>query len=250
MKQRGIDTSRVIISEPETIQKFRHTSLQILDNYMKTPEADRPPMMMVLDSLGQLSTTKEVEDTSSGSETRDMTKAATLKATFRVLNLKLAKANVPMIITNHVYEVVGSYIPTKEMSGGSGLKYTASQICFLSKKKEKDGTEVIGNIIKVKMVKSRMTKENKQVEVLLTYDKGLNRYYGLLDLAEKHDIFKKVSTRYELPDGSKVFGKQINNNPEKFFTKEILDQLEEAAKKEFTYGSNQEEEIIEENTDV
>ena len=249
MKQRGIDTSRVIISEPETIQKFRHTSLQILDNYMKTAEADRPPMMMVLDSLGQLSTTKEVEDTSSGSETRDMTKAATLKATFRVLNLKLAKANVPMIITNHVYEVVGSYIPTKEMSGGSGLKYTASQICFLSKKKEKDGTEVIGNIIKVKMVKSRMTKENKQVEVLLTYDKGLNRYYGLLDLAEKYDIFKKVSTRYELPDGSKVFGKQINNNPEKFFTKEILDQLEEAAKKEFTYGSNQEQ-VIEEDEEV
>ena len=99
------------------------------------------------------------------------------------------------------------------------------------------------------MVKSRMTKENKQVEVLLTYDKGLNRYYGLLDLAEKYDIFKKVSTRYELPDGSKVFGKQINNNPEKFFTKEILDQLEEAAKKEFTYGSNQQEEIVEEVTD-
>ena len=136
------------------------------------------------------------------------------------------------------------------MGGGSGLKYAASSIIFLSKKKEKDGQEVIGNIIKVKMVKSRMTKENKQVEVLLTYDKGLNRYYGLLDLAEKYDIFKKVSTRYELPDGSKVFGKQINNNPEKFFTKEILDQLEEAAKKEFTYGSNQEEEVIEENTDV
>ena len=237
MKSRGIDTNRVIISEPETIQKFRHTALQIIDNYSKTPEKDRPPMMMVLDSLGQLSTTKEVEDTAAGSETRDMTKAAVLKATFRVLNLKLAKVNVPLLVTNHVYDVVGSYIPMKEMSGGSGLKYTASQIVFLGKKKEKDGQEVIGNIIKVNMMKSRFTKENKKIEVLLTYDKGLDRYYGLLQLAEKYNIIKKVSTRYELPDGTKVFGKSINNEPEKYFTEDIMAQLEEAAQKEFMYGS-------------
>jgi len=245
MKSRGIDTNRVIISEPETIQKFRHTALQIIDNYSKTPEKDRPPMMMVLDSLGQLSTTKEVEDTAAGSETRDMTKAAVLKATFRVLNLKLAKVNVPLLVTNHVYDVVGSYIPMKEMSGGSGLKYTASQIVFLGKKKEKDGQEVIGNIIKVNMMKSRFTKENKKIEVLLTYDKGLDRYYGLLQLAEKYNIIKKVSTRYELPDGTKVFGKSINNDPEKYFTEDIMAQLEEAAQKEFMYGAGQEPEVDE-----
>jgi len=246
MQSRGIDTKRVIISEPETIQKFRHTALQIIDNYAKTAEKDRPPMMMVLDSLGQLSTTKEVEDTAAGSETRDMTKAAVLKATFRVLNLKLAKVNVPLLITNHVYDVVGSYIPMKEMSGGSGLKYTASQIVFLGKKKEKDGKEVIGNIIKCTMMKSRFTKENKKVEVLLTYDKGLDRYYGLLELAEKYDIIKKVSTRYELPDGSKVFGKAINSDPEKYFTPEVMQKLELAAQTEFTYGGGaitEEEEI-------
>ena len=245
MKSRGIDTNRVIISEPETIQKFRHTALQIIDNYSKTPEKDRPPMMMVLDSLGQLSTTKEVEDTAAGSETRDMTKAAVLKATFRVLNLKLAKVNVPLLVTNHVYDVVGSYIPMKEMSGGSGLKYTASQIVFLGKKKEKDGQEVIGNIIKVNMMKSRFTKENKKIEVLLTYDKGLDRYYGLLQLAEKYNIIKKVSTRYELPDGTKVFGKSINNDPEKYFTEDIMTRLEEAAQKEFMYGAGQEPEVEE-----
>ena len=245
MKSRGIDTSRVIISEPETIQKFRHTALQIIDNYSKTSEKQRPPMMMVLDSLGQLSTTKEVEDTASGSETKDMTKAAVLKATFRVLNLKLAKINVPLLVTNHVYDVVGSYIPMKEMSGGSGLKYTASQIVFLGKKKEKDGTDVVGNIIKINMMKSRFTKENKKIEVLLTYDKGLDRYYGLLQLAEKYNIIKKVSTRFEMPDGSKVFGKAINKNPEKYFTEDIMAQLEEAAQKEFMYGVSNEPEVDE-----
>jgi len=245
MSTRGIDTKRVIISEPETIQKFRHTALQIVDNYAKSDEKTRPPMMMVLDSLGQLSSTKELEDTATGSETRDMTKAATLKATFRVLNLKLAKVNVPMLITNHVYDVVGSYIPTKEMAGGSGLKYAASTICFLTKKKEKDGTEIVGNIIKVKMAKSRFTKENKIVEVRLTYDRGLDRYYGLLDLAEKYDIIKKVATRYELPNGSKVYGKVINAEPEKYFTKDIMEQLEKVASQEFLYGDY----VREENTE-
>jgi RecA/RadA recombinase len=249
MHARGIDINRVIISEPETIQKFRHTALQIIDNYAKTAESKRPPMMMVLDSLGQLSTTKEVEDTAAGSETKDMTKAAILKATFRVLNLKLAKINVPLLVTNHVYEVVGSYIPTKEMSGGSGLKYTASSIVFLGKKKEKDGTEIIGNIIRCTMMKSRFTKENKKVSVLLTYDKGLDRYYGLLELAEKYNIIKKVSTRFELPDGSKVFGKAINADPEKYFTPDVMAQLEVAAQKEFTYGSASQEEVVEEDDD-
>jgi len=165
-----------------------------------------------------------------------MTKAQLIKATFRVLNLKLAKVNVPLIITNHVYDVIGSYVPMKEMGGGSGLKYTASQIVFLSKKKDKDGKDVVGNIIRCRMIKSRFTKENKDVEVKLNYDTGLDRYYGLLDLAEKYEIIKKVSTRYELPDGRKVFGKQINNNPEEYFTEDILHQLDIAAGVEFKYG--------------
>ena len=241
MEARGIDTNRVIIAEPDTIQKFRTHALKMLEAYDKHPLGKRPPMMMVLDSLGLLSTTKEMEDSTEGKETRDMTKAQTIKAAFRVLTLKLAKVKVPMLVTNHVYEMVGAYIPQKEMGGGSGLKYAASTIAYLGKKKERDGDEIVGNIIKVNMHKSRLSKENSKVEVLLTYDKGLDKYYGLLDLAEKHKIFNKVSTRYELPDGSKVFGKTINENPEKYYTEEIMKRLEAAAKTEFSYGVNNEQ---------
>jgi hypothetical protein len=214
-----------------------------LDSYLAQNEADRNPLMMCLDSLGMLSTTKEVEDTAEGKETRDMTRAQVLKAAFRVLTLKLGKAKVPMVVTNHTYDVVGSMFPTKEMGGGSGLKYAASSIVYLSKKKEKDGTEVIGNIVHCKNAKSRLTIENKMVDVRLTYSKGLDRYYGLLDLALKYDIFKSVSTRIELPDGTKTFGKTINNNPEKFFTEEVMAQLDEVASKEFKYGNHKEEEV-------
>jgi|TARA_B100001964_G_scaffold173334_1_gene190911 RecA/RadA recombinase len=233
---RGIDSMRMVVMPVTTVQEFRTQTLKVLDSYLIQNEEDRKPLFLCLDSLGMLSTTKEVEDTAEGKETRDMTRAQVLKACFRVLTLKLGRAKVPMVVTNHTYDVVGSMFPTKEMGGGSGLKYAASSIVYLSRKKEKDGKEVIGNIIHCKNHKSRLTVENKMVDVRLTYDKGLDRYYGLLDLALKYDIFKSVSTRIELPDGSKTFGKTINNNPEKYFTEEVMEKLEECAMKEFKYG--------------
>ena len=232
---RGIDPERMVILPVTTVQEFRTQALKVLDRYLQQDVDIRKPMFMCLDSLGMLSTTKEVEDTTDGKETRDMTRAQVLKAAFRVLTLKLGKAKVPMVVTNHTYDSMGLF-STKEMGGGSGLKYAASSIVFLSKKKEKDGTEVIGNIVHCKNHKSRLTMENKMVDVRLTYDKGLDKYYGLLDLAIKYDIFKSVSTRIELPDGSKTFGKTINNEPEKYFTEDIMKQLDEAAQKEFKYG--------------
>ena len=235
---RGIDPNRMVIVPVTTVQEFRTQALKVLDGYMQQDVDIRRPLFLCLDSLGMLSTTKEVEDTADGKETRDMTRAQVLKAAFRVLTLKLGKAKVPMVVTNHTYDSMGSMFPTKEMGGGSGLKYAASSIIFLSKKKEKDGTEVVGNIVHCKNHKSRLTIENKMVDVRLTYDKGLDKYYGLLELAEKYDIFKKVSTRYEMPDGSKQYGKSILNDPEKYFTKDIMDKIEIAADKEFRYGNH------------
>ena len=233
---RGIDSKRMVIMPVTTVQEFRTQALKVLDSYLAQNDADKKPLFLCLDSLGMLSTTKEVEDTAEGKETRDMTRAQGLKAAVRVLTWKLGRAKGPMVVTNHTYDVVGSMFPTKEMGGGSGLKYAASSIIYLSKKKEKDGTEVIGNIIHCKNHKSRLTVENRMVDVRLTYDKGLDRHYGLLDLAEKYEIFKKVSTRFELPDGSKQFGKTIMNDPDTYFTDEIMDKLEECAIKEFKYG--------------
>tara|TARA_B100001113_G_scaffold80949_1_gene63862 strand:- start:8065 stop:8490 length:426 start_codon:yes stop_codon:yes gene_type:complete len=140
-----------------------------------------------------------------------------------------------MLVTNHTYDVIGSYVPTKEMGGGSGLKYASSTIVYLSKKKEKDGTEVVGNIIKCKTHKSRLTKENSQVETRLFFDKGLDRYYGLLELGEKGGLWKNVAGRYEM-DGKKVYAKQILKDPETYFTAEVMQALDEIAKKEFCYG--------------
>ena len=233
IESRGIDPKRMVILPVVTIQEFRTQAIKILDAYLEQEE--QKPMMLVLDSLGNLSTTKELEDTAAGAETRDMTRAQIIKACFRVLTLKLGRANVPLIVTNHTYDVIGAYMPTKEMGGGSGLKYAASSIVYLSKKKDKDGTEVVGNIIHCKNQKSRLTVENKMIDVRLGYQSGIDRHYGLLEFGEKYGVFKKSGNRYEI-DGKTLYGKSIYDNPEKYFNDQIMDGLEEAAKKEFLYG--------------
>ena len=235
LREREIDVKRVIHIPVSTVEEFRIQAVKILEKYGEEAEP-RPPLMLCLDSLGMLSTEKEMTDISNEKNVRDMTKAQVLKGAFRVLTLMLAKVNVPFIVTNHVYDQIGSMFPQKVMGGGSAVQYAASSIVFLSKRKEKEGTEVIGNIIHCKMQKSRLTKENKMVDVRLTYNKGLDKYYGLLDLALKYNMFKQVSTRIELPDGTKQYAKTINNEPEKYFTKDVMDLLEEASAKEFKYG--------------
>jgi len=159
-----------------------------------------------------------------------------VKGAFRMLTLKLGQANVPLIVTNHTYDVIGAYVPTKEMGGGSGLKYAASTIIYLGKKKEKDGKEVIGNIIKAKTAKSRLSKENKTVDIRLYFDeRGLDKYYGLLELGEVGGLWKNVAGRYEM-NGKKVYAKEIYKNPEKYFTPEVMQALDEIAQKEYSYG--------------
>ena len=237
LESRGIDLNRLVVVNVVTIEEFRVKALKAVDKYMKMTEDERKPCMFVLDSLGMLSTEKEIRDALDDKQVRDMTKSQLVKGAFRMLTLKLGQANIPLIVTNHTYDVIGSYVPTKEMGGGSGLKYAASTIIYLSKKKEKDKTEVVGNIIKAKTAKSRLSKENKDVSIRLYFDdRGLDKYYGLLELGELGGLWKNVAGRYEI-NGKKIYAKQILAEPETYFTDEVMQALDEIARQEFSYGS-------------
>ena len=237
LTSRGIDQNRLVVVNVVTIEEFRTKTLKAVDIYLKTDEEDRKPCMFVLDSLGMLSTEKEIRDALDDKQVRDMTKSQLVKGAFRMLTLKLGQANIPLIVTNHTYDVIGSYVPTKEMGGGSGLKYASSTIIYLSKKKEKDSQEVVGNIIKAKTAKSRLSKENKTVNIRLYYDeRGLDKYYGLLELGELGGLWKNVAGRYEI-NGKKIYAKQILAKPDEYFTDDIMEKLDGIAKQEFSYGS-------------
>ena len=237
IESRGIDSKRMVIFPVATIEEFRTQATRIVDKYMKEPKEERQPLMFVLDSLGMLSTSKEMEDISNDKQVRDMTKSQLIKGAFRVLTLKLGQAGIPMIVTNHTYDVIGSYVPMKEMGGGAGLKYAASTIIYLSKSKEKEGTDLVGNIIKCEAKKSRLSKEGAKVATRLFFDdRGLDKYYGLIELGEKYNVFKRVGNRIAI-GGSNVYPKSILSDPEKYFTDEVMAKLEEAARTEYSYGN-------------
>ena len=238
LESRGIDLKRLVVINVVTVEEFRMKALKAVDIYQKKPEDERKPCMFVLDSLGMLSTEKEINDALNDKMVRDMTKSQLIKGAFRMLTLKLGQAKIPMIVTNHTYDVIGSMYPTKEMGGGSGLKYSASTIIFLSKRKEKDGKDVIGNIIHCRTQKSRLSKENQMIDVRLFYDeRGLDRYFGLLELGEQGGLWKNVAGRYDMGDGKKVYAKAILKEPDKYFTEEVMEKLDVIARGTFSYGT-------------
>ena len=238
LESRGLDLTRTVVVNVVTIEEFRTKALKAVAKYLEMPIEERKPCMFVLDSLGMLSTEKEIRDALDDKQVRDMTKSQLVKGAFRMLTLKLGQADIPLIVTNHTYDVIGSYVPTKEMGGGSGLKYAASTIIYLSKKKEKDKTEVVGNIIKAKTVKSRLSRENKDVNIRLYFDeRGLDRYYGLLELGELGGLWKNVAGRYEM-NGKKIYAKEILKNPTDYFTDDIMKKLDAIAQQNFSYGTN------------
>ena len=118
LESRGVDTTRLVVVRVVTIEDFRNKALKAVDIYLKAPVDERKPCMFVLDSLGMLSTDKEITDALNEKQVRDMTKSQLVKGAFRMLTLKLGQAKIPMIVTNHTYDVIGAYVPTKEMGGG------------------------------------------------------------------------------------------------------------------------------------
>ena len=235
-RDRGLDPARVWHFPIDTIEEFRTQMIRILDNLLKTPEKDRKPLLVILDSLGMLASQKELQDAMDDKQVRDMTKSQTIKSVFRIITSKLGKLKIPMIVTNHTYKTMNPYGDPTDMGGGSGLKYAASTIMTLTKSKEKDSSkEIIGNIIKVKTYKSRLTKENTQIATRLFFDsRGLDEYYGLLELGEKHGIFIRKGNRILVGESS-VYPSAILADPLKYFTKEVMQALDEAASKEFKY---------------
>lgn len=131
-----------------------------------------------------------------------------------------------------------SYVPTQELSGGSGLKYSSDSILTIRKSKDKDGTEVVGVIVKGRMYKSRMSRENQEAAMRISYDRGLDRHYGLLEFGEEEGIIERVGNKYVFPTipDKKFFKKEILEQPERFWTREMLDLLEPAINRKFQYG--------------
>ena len=243
--ERGIDSTRVLVLPVVTVQEFRHQALNIIQDKLDTAKKDWKDIVIVLDSLGNISTEKEMEDSLAGKSTQDMTRAKLIKSVFRVLRLKTGKADIPMLLTNHTYMSMDLY-PKPIMSGGRGIYYASDNIIYLTKAKEKekkDGKDVIvGNQITCTLMKGRGTKENTKIKLLLRYDLGLNPYWGLAEMAVEMGIWHKTGnyciTAPQGQEGVKHFFKAIYKTPEKFFTQDVLDAIDAQIGPKFLYGSS------------
>lgn len=255
LEDRGIDPDRVIIVDVQTIQRFRTHVLKFATAYVKMKAKDRPNILMVLDSLGNLSTEKEVADIESGKDVRDMTRSQLIRGAFRAITVPLARAKIPMIVTNHTYAGIGGLFPTEELSGGGGARYASDIIVMLTKAQDKDGNQsgpVVGNIITAKNFKNRFAKEKAAVKLRLRYESGLDKYYGLLEIAERGGILQKVAGKYIMRDGTKQFEKTIYKNPERWFTPEFLDEINVVVGQLFKYGgtlASRADDVIEDGED-
>jgi hypothetical protein len=132
-----------------------------------------------------------------------------------------------------------SYVPTKAMSGGSGLIYVSDSIAMLSKSKDRDKEKnIVGSIVTAKMFKSRLSRENSEVDVRISYSGGLDKYYGLLDMAVDAGMVEHSGGKYTFPNQKPVFAGKIQEAPEKFFTQEFLEKLnDQYVRLSFSYGA-------------
>ena len=231
--EQGIDVSRVLVIPVITIEQCRHQALIILQRYIDSKE--KRPIMFALDSLGMLSTNKEVEDTLAGSDTKDMTRTQLIKAMFRVVTLKLGRAQLPFLITNHTYASMSLY-GGNVVSGGTGPKYSSSSILEMTKRKIMDGKDKTGNIVTCKNTKGRLTREGAKAEVLIDFINGLSRWHGMVEAAVSAGVWEKTGNRV-LVNGTKLYAKSIYKNPERYFNKEILDKIDVHLGTLYKYGS-------------
>lgn len=235
--KRGIDPSRVNLNRVDTVEAFKdkaYKSVKYLIDQFPDPST-RPRVMLCLDSLGYLSTTKELKDADSGKESADMTRARAIRSAFRVLLKLLGVNNIPFVLTTHIYDTMSPFSPTA-INGGKSVYYASTLILSLRKSLSKDGKEVIGSIVKMTTEKSRLTKEKQTVETVINFDGGLDRYHGLVDLAIESGAIE-YNGRQFIIDGKKVWGKTIASNPEQYFTKEVLDKIDTYCQKKYLYDS-------------
>lgn len=258
LEKRKIDTNRVVLVSVKSVEEFRHQSTNFVKNYLQDAVENRPKVLMCLDSLGMLPSEKEVRDAEEGNDKSDMTRPKIIKSLFRILTVDLARANIPFIVTNHVYATMDMY-GNPEMGGGSGLKYAGSTILYLSKAqyKEKDAEtkkdEHKGILVTSHTMKSRETRQKTKIKFVIHSDYGLDKYSGLFDFCCDVSLIAKTGNRwYWVSEGEETakFRKEIESKPSEFFNKKRLDEIDIVCERYFGFGEGDLENDSDDDLDV
>jgi RecA/RadA recombinase len=220
----GIDMSRVVHTPLTNVEELKFDIVQQLEAIEK-----KDHVMIVLDSIGNLASKKEVDDAADGKSVADMSRAKQIKSLFRIVTPHLNLKDIPMVVVNHIYMEQGLY-PKAIVSGGTGIYLSADNIWVLGRQQEKEGTEITGYHFVINIEKSRHVREKSKIPITVMFDGGIAKWSGLMDVAEEGGFLRKPKVGwYEAvnPDTGEVLSeklyraKEITNNGE--FWKKMFD---------------------------
>jgi RecA/RadA recombinase len=191
----GIDTNRVLHTPLTDIEQLK---FDIMAQLSQLERDDK--LIIVIDSIGNLASKKEVDDALDGKSVADMSRAKQIKSLFRMVTPHLSMKDIPMIVVNHTYKEIGLY-PKDIVGGGTGSYYSADNIFILGRQQEKEGTEVVGYNFIINVEKSRYVKEKSKIPVAVSFDGGISKWSGLLDVAlESGHVIKPTNGWYSKVD--------------------------------------------------
>jgi RecA/RadA recombinase len=250
----GIDMERVLHTPLTDIEQLKFDIMQQLQEINRGDK-----LMIVLDSIGNLASKKEVEDALDGKSVADMSRAKQVKSLFRMVTPHLTLKDIPMVVVNHTYKEIGMF-PKDIVGGGTGSYYSADNIYILGRQQEKDGTELTGYNFIINVEKSRYVKEKSKIPVTVAFEGGIQKYSGILDIAlEGNFVVKPSNGWYSKVDGDTG---EVEEKKYRFTdtqTAEFMDSILQSEKfqeyvrkrYEITYGSIMgETPVLEETEDV
>jgi RecA/RadA recombinase len=193
----GIDTERVLHTPVTDVEQLKFDIMQQLSNIERGEH-----IIIVIDSIGNLASKKEVEDALDGKSVADMSRAKQMKSLFRMITPHLTIKDIPMVVVNHTYKEIGLY-PKDIVGGGTGSYYSADNIFILGRQQEKDGTELTGYNFIINVEKSRYVREKSKIPVSVSFEGGISKWSGLLDMAlESGHVVKPSNGWYSRVDMS------------------------------------------------
>ena len=182
-----IDMERVLHTPLTDIEQLK---FDIMQQLQEVNRGDK--LIIVLDSIGNLASKKEVEDALEGKSVADMSRAKQVKSLFRMVTPHLNLKDIPMVVVNHTYKEIGMF-PKDIVGGGTGSYYSADNIYILGRQQEKDGTEIVGYNFIINVEKSRYVKEKAKIPIAVSFEGGIQKYSGLIDIAIEGNFISKPS---------------------------------------------------------
>jgi RecA/RadA recombinase len=183
----GIDMDRVLHTPLTDIEQLK---FDIMQQFQGVDRGDK--LIVILDSIGNLASKKEVDDALEGKSVADMSRAKQVKSLFRMITPHLNLKDIPMIVVNHTYKEIGLY-PKDIVGGGTGSYYSADNIFIIGRQQEKDGTEVVGYNFIINVEKSRYVREKSKIPITVSFEGGIQKFSGLLDVAMEGKFVAKPS---------------------------------------------------------